>query len=156
MDFRLGHARSLVKAKRYDEAAVLLAQLVESGDADNEVRLEYVDALFRTGNWEMAKTQLDAIPPTYETYDRYRLEAMVADGNKDWKRADSFYETARGLTTRPAPILNNWGISNMARGNYARAEDLFLEAITFDDGLFNAKNNPSPWSRTSAGADQAL
>ena len=29
----------------------------------------------------------------------------------------------------------------MARGNYDRAERLFLEAITFDDGLFNPKNN---------------
>ena len=30
------------------------------------------------------------MPPTHETYERYRLEAVVADAGKDWKRADSF------------------------------------------------------------------
>ena len=50
-------------------------------------------------------------PPTHETYDRYRLEAIVADSNKEWKRADSFYEIAAGLTTTPASVLNNWGFS---------------------------------------------
>jgi Flp pilus assembly protein TadD len=37
--------------------------------------------------------------------------------------------------------LNNWGISNLSRGNFAKAEELFLEAITFDNKLFNPKNN---------------
>lgn len=141
VDFRRGHAQALARANRYDEATVVYAQLVENNEATDDDRLDYADALFRVGKVDKAKEQLDAIPPTYETYDRYRLEAMVADGNKDWTRADSFYETARGLTTRPAPILNNWGVSYMARGNYGRAEELFLEAITFDDGLFSAKNN---------------
>lgn len=141
IDFRRGHAKALMKARRYDEATVIQAKLVASGSVTNEDRVDYADALFRTSQWEKAKAQLDTIPPTYETYDRYRLEAMVADSAKDWTRADSFYETARGLTTRPAPILNNWGISNMARGKYDRAEELFLEAITYDDNLFNPKNN---------------
>ena len=35
---------------------------------------------------------------------------MVADSKKDWKKADSFYETAVGLTTTPSGTLNNWGL----------------------------------------------
>jgi tetratricopeptide (TPR) repeat protein len=88
-----------------------------------------------------AKATLDAIPPTHETFERYRLEAMVADSRRDWTRADSFYDTALGLTTRPAGVLNNWGYSKLTRGDHQGAERLFTEAITYDETLFTAKNN---------------
>jgi len=72
-----------------------------------------------------AEAQLDAIPPTVETYKRYLLEAIVADNNKEWDKADSYYQTARGLTTKPAPVLNNWGMSKLARGDYENASNYF-------------------------------
>ena len=84
---------------------------------------------------------LFAIPPTYETFKRYRLEAMVADANEDWAKADSFYETAVGLTTTPAGVLNNWGYSKLTRGDYRGAERLFADALRYEPGMFTAKNN---------------
>ena len=66
---------------------------------------------------------------------------MIADSNKEWKKADSFYETAVGLTTRPAGVMNNWGYSKLTRGDFATAERLFSDAIRQDDSLFTAKNN---------------
>ena len=66
---------------------------------------------------------------------------MIADSNKEWTKADSFYEIAVGLTTRPSGTLNNWGFSNLTRGNYSEAERLFSEALTYDSNLFTAKNN---------------
>ncbi len=51
---------------------------------------------------------------------------MVADSKKNWKKADSFYEIAAGLTTKPAGVLNNWGFSKLTRGDYAGAEKLFV------------------------------
>lgn len=104
-------------------------------------RIDYADALIRTSDWEEAEAQLDLIPPTMETYERYRLEAMIADSNREWARADSFYETAAGLTTRPASVLNNWGFSHLTRGDHSGAEELFLEAISYDPEPFTAKNN---------------
>jgi len=65
----------------------------------------------------------------------------VADSKKDWKRADAFYETAIGLTTTPGSVLNNWGYSKLTRGDYAGAEKLFTEALTYDATGFTAKNN---------------
>ena len=91
--------------------------------------------------WERAEAALNDVPPTHETYARYRLEAMVADFRKDWKKADSFYEIAAGLTTTPASVLNNWGYSKLTRGDQAGAERLFAEALTHDPKLFTAKNN---------------
>ena len=84
---------------------------------------------------------LNSIPPTHETFARYRLEAMVADSKEQWKRADSFYEIAVGLTTTPAAVMNNWGYSKLTRGDYPEAERLFAEAIRQDNTLFTAKNN---------------
>lgn len=70
------------------------------------------DALVRANRWDEAERTLNAIPPTHESFDRYRLEAIIADSKQQWQKADHFYETAAGLTTRPAGVLNNWGIPN--------------------------------------------
>jgi Flp pilus assembly protein TadD len=84
---------------------------------------------------------LNTVPPTHETYNRYRLEAMIADSREQWDRADSFYEIAAGLTPEPAGVLNNWGYSKMTRGDYRGAERLFIDALRHEPGLFTAKNN---------------
>jgi len=141
VDLKRGLARSLIRAKKPREALPVLADILKSNQANADDRVDYADALIRTGDWKKAKAQLDQIPPTHETFKRYRLEAMVADSNKDWKRADSFYEVAVGLTTRPAGVLNNWGYSKLTRGKFADAEKLFVEAIGYDSSLFTAKNN---------------
>jgi Tfp pilus assembly protein PilF len=104
-------------------------------------KVELADALIRTGDWNGAEEVLNSVPPTYETFKRYRLEAMVADANKNWRRADTFYETAVGLTTQPASVMNNWGYSKLTRGDYSEAERMFGEAIRQDQSLFTAKNN---------------
>ena len=104
-------------------------------------RVELAGALIRVNAWDEARSVLNAIPPTHETFERYRLEAMVADADEDWTRADSFYETAAGLTTTPAGVLNNWGYSKLTRGDYRGAEQLFSDALRYDSSLFTAKNN---------------
>ncbi len=136
-----GLAISLNRAQKPQEAALVYNRLTESGKATSEDRLQYSETLIKTGAIADAELQLAAIPPTVETYKRYLLEAIVADNNKDWDKADSFYETARGLTTKPAPVLNNWGMSKLARGDFESASNYFQEAITFDPKMFSAKNN---------------
>ena len=141
IDLQRGLAISLIRAKRTTEAVAAWKKVAAMTGVTNEDQLGLADALIRTGDWDQAKVALNAIPPTHETYQRYRLEAIVADANQDWKRADSFYETAVGLTTRPAKVLNNWGYSKLTRGDYREAERLFGEAIKQDQNLFTAKNN---------------
>ncbi|WP_371154791.1 tetratricopeptide repeat protein [Jannaschia sp. 2305UL9-9] len=136
-----GLARSLVRAGRQSEAVLAWRKVMDHPDAEDADTVELADALIRTSDWNGAKAVLDSVPPTHETFKRYRLEAMVADSNRQWTRADSFYETAVDLTTTPAGVLNNWGYSKLTRGDGAAAERLFTEAITYDQGLFTAKNN---------------
>ena len=141
IDLQRGLAKSLVRAKRNTEGVVAWSKVVEMEGVLEEDKVAFADALIRNSEWDRAEKVLDSIPPTHETFQRYRLEAMVADSNKEWKNADSFYETAVGLTTRPAGVMNNWGYSKLTRGNFAEAERLFNDAIRQDQSLFTAKNN---------------
>lgn len=141
IDIQRGLGQSLIRAKRSTEALPVWESVVAHREATDEDRVEYADALIRAGDWARADQVLDRIPPTYETYNRYRLEAMVADSNKEWQKADSFYEVAAGLTTTPAGVLNNWGYSKLTRGDYAGAERLFGDALKQDQTMFTAKNN---------------
>ncbi|TMV07706.1 tetratricopeptide repeat protein [Ruegeria sediminis] len=140
-DLQRGLAISLTRAKRNTEAVAAWSKLNSMSGTTVQDKVNMADALVRNGEWKRAEEVLNSIPPTLETYERYRLEAIVADAKKDWKRADTFYETAIGLTTRPAGVMNNWGYSKLTRGQYAEAEKLFTEAIRQDGSLYTAKNN---------------
>ncbi|MEX0303132.1 MAG: tetratricopeptide repeat protein [Leisingera sp.] len=141
IDLQRGLAHSLIRAKRTTEGTAAWKKVVSMKGATSEDRVQLAGALVRSGEWDAAKAELDIVPPTHETYERYRLEAVVADAGKDWKRADSFYEIASGLTTKPAKVMNNWGYSKLTRGDFSGAERLFGEAIRQDQTLFTAKNN---------------
>ncbi len=141
IDILRGLGVSLIRAKKPTQAVVVWAKVAQHPEATNQDKVNYADALIRANRWKKAEEVLDSIPPTYETFKRYKLEAMIADSHKEWQKADSFYETAVGLTTRPSGVLNNWGFSKLTRGDYADAERLFAEALKYDPDLFTAKNN---------------
>ncbi len=141
IDLQRGLAKSLVRAKRNTEAVLAWKKVNTLDGANNDDQVDLADALIRNSDWDAAEAALDEVPPTHETFKRYRLEAMVADSNQEWKKADSFYEIAVSLTTRPAGVMNNWGYSKLTRGDFSDAERLFGEAIRQDQSLFTAKNN---------------
>lgn len=141
IDLKRGLAKSLIRAGRPADAAAIWAQVAASPEGTLDDRVSLADAHIRQNDWKKAEAELARIPPTHETFERYRLEAMVADSRKDWKKADSFYETAAGMTNQPAGVYNNWGFSKLSRQDFAAAERLFVQALTYDDSLFTAKNN---------------
>lgn len=141
IDVHRGLAKSLIRAQKSTEATVVWGKVVSMPGATSDDRVDYADALIRTSAWDKAEAQLDQVPPTHETFKRYRLEAMIADSNKEWTKSDSFYETAVGLTTTPSGVLNNWGYSKLNRGDYTAAEKLFFDALRYDPNMFTAKNN---------------
>lgn len=141
VDLKRGLAKSLIRANRPADAVQVWAQVVASPEGTVDDRVSLADAYIRTSEWSKAEAELNKVPPTHETFERYRLEAMVADSKKDWKKADSFYETAAGMTTQPAGVYNNWGFSKLSRQDFAGAERLFAQALTYDPTLFTAKNN---------------
>jgi Flp pilus assembly protein TadD len=141
IDLMRGLSKSLIRARRTSEGVTAWQAVADHPEAQLNDSIDLADALIRNNDWDAAEIVLDTIPPTHETFKRYRLEAMVADSNEEWDNADSFYETAVGLTTSPAGVLNNWGFSKLTRGDYAGAERLFTDALRNDRDLFTAKNN---------------
>ncbi|PYF11190.1 tetratricopeptide repeat protein [Rhodobacter viridis] len=141
IDLQRGLAKSMVRAGQADAAIGVWNRVLAMPAANNDDKVSLADAQIRAGKWDEAKATLNTIPPTHETFERYKLEAMVADSEKNWKKADSFYETAVGLTTRPSSVLNNWGFSKLSRGDAKGAEKLFSEALTYDSASFTTKNN---------------
>lgn len=141
LSLQRGLARSLARSGRAEEAIPVWERVIAHDEATNEDRVQLADAHIRASNWDEARATLDAIPPTHETYQRYRLEAMLADSREQWDRADHFYEVAAGLTPRPAGVLNNWGFSRLTRGEPRAAERLFADALRHDPTMFTAKNN---------------
>ena len=141
IDLQRGLAKSLVRAGRPTESVAAWQTVLTHPQASDEDRVELADAYIRGNDWSNAAATLNTIPPTYETFQRYRLEAMIADSQQQWGKADSFYETAVGMTTRPGPVYNNWGFSKLTRGDYPAAERLFGDALRFSPGMFTAKNN---------------
>ncbi|MDD9743538.1 MAG: tetratricopeptide repeat protein [Marinovum algicola] len=141
IDLQRGLAASLIRAKRPTEAVSAWKKIVQLEDSEADDKVQLADAYIRNNQWQEAEEVLDSVPPTHETFKRYRLEAMIADSNKEWKKADSFYETAIGLTTTPSSVMNNWGYSKLSRGDYPGAERMFVQAIRQDTSLFTAKNN---------------
>ncbi|WP_103332660.1 tetratricopeptide repeat protein [Pseudotabrizicola formosa] len=141
IDLKRGLAKSLVRAGRPTEAAGAWRSVTAHPEVTNEDRVSLADALIRANEWPAAEAELNKVPPTHETFERYRLEAMIADSKKNWAKADSFYEIAAGLTTKPSGVLNNWGFSKLTRGDAPGAERLFVQALTFDPNTFTTKNN---------------
>ena len=141
LDLQRGLGQALVRAGRATESLPVWKGVVANPQSEHSDLVDYADALIRANNWPEAEVVLDQIPPTYESFKRYRLEAMIADSNEEWTKSDSFYEIAVGLTTQPSGVLNNWGYSKLTRGDFAAAEKLFGEALKYDGTLFTAKNN---------------
>ncbi|MBN2629147.1 MAG: tetratricopeptide repeat protein [Rhodobacteraceae bacterium] len=141
IDLKRGLAKSLVRAGRPQDAAAVWRSVLLLPEAGNDDRVALADALIRGNEWSAAEAELNKVPPTFETFERYRLEAMIADSQKNWKKADSFYEIASGMTTKPSGVLNNWGFSKLTRGDAAGAEKLFVQALTYDPTTFTTKNN---------------
>ena len=116
IDLQRGLGKSMVRAGQAEAAIGVWTRVIAMPEGGNDDRVALADAQIRAGKWEAAKATLNAIPPTHETFERYKLEAMVADSEKNWKKADSFYETAAGLTTRPSGVMKRaWKTCHSAR-----------------------------------------
>lgn len=141
VDFQRGYAVSLTRADRHDEAVIAFERLDEAGDLEPGDRLTFARSLIRLNAWDRAEAQLSLVRNGENDYRWNQLNALIADNYERWDVADGFYARARGLTSEPGPILNNWGVSKMSRGDMEGAARHFSEAVRYDPDNFGAKNN---------------
>ena len=140
-DLRRGLAVSLARAKRYPESARIYQEMIALGQAEPVDRMEYALVQARLQKWDEVRNIVTALPGGLNTSRRHMLDAVLADHEQRWAAADAAYARAETLTTNPAGVLNNWGVSLMSRGDHARAEKTFERSLSFNSRLFSAKNN---------------
>lgn len=139
--FRRGLAISMTRAKRYPEAARVYQEMIALNQAQPQDRLEYAFVQARLDKWDDVRAVLAQLPAGLNTARRHLGEAILADHEQNWPAADAAYARAETLATNPALILNNWGVSQMSRGDLPQAIRTFEKALTFNSRLFGAKNN---------------
>lgn len=140
-DYRRGLAISLVRARRLTEAARVYQEMLDLGQATPADQLDYAFVTLQLERWDDTIALEAALPAGLNTSRRHLLAALVADHRGDWTAADAAYAQAEKLTTNPARVLNNWGVSQQARGDLQEAERMFERALGYDSRMFSAKNN---------------
>ena len=140
-DFRRGLAISYARAKRYPEAARVYQEMTALGQDEPADRIEYAFVVARLERWDEVRAILRNLPSGVETSRRYLAEAMLADHDQNWTQADQAYARAESLSSNPAKVINNWGVSMMSRNDLPKASATFERALSFDSRLFSAKNN---------------
>ncbi|MFO7854926.1 MAG: tetratricopeptide repeat protein [Paracoccaceae bacterium] len=140
-ELRRGYARALDRNGQYGESRLVWRRLIDSGEATRRDRVDYAFVLARLDLWDEVEEQLSLLPPGQETSRQLLVRAFLADQRGDWDAADAAYARAREISPEPASVVNNWGVSEMARGDMAAAEARFEEAVALDPRLFGAKNN---------------
>lgn len=138
---RHGLARALGRNRAHAEARLIWAGLDGRGALEPRDRIDYAVSLAHLGQWEAAEAQLAQLPPGADSARAAMAAGLIADQRADWGAADAAYARARALSAQPAGPLNNWGVSLMARGDFAAAEARFEEALSYEPNLFSAKNN---------------
>ena len=91
-----GLANSLVRADQPDEGAKVWARVAAMPGGTNDDKVAEADALIRASNWKEAETVLNSVPPTHETFDRYRLRG-------DGRRQQQGNGRRPTVSTRPPP-----------------------------------------------------
>ncbi len=141
VDFKRGFAISLSRAHRYHDAATVFAQLEEASALSNDDRVEYAFTLTKLERWDDANRALSGVDSNYESARLYILKGMFHDQQSDWILADAAYGRALELSAQPAVALNNWGVSQMSRGDLPGAISTFEQVVYLAPSLFDAKNN---------------
>jgi len=92
----------------------------------------------RAGAREAFTKVTDADPKAWHSW---LALAQINDLDKSWAKADEDYALALLASDQPAFVLNNHGVSMMARGEPARAVDLFRRALLAKADFMRAKTN---------------
>ncbi len=88
-DFRRGLAHSLVRAERYNEAARVFQELITLGQETPGDRVTYANVAVRLDRWDDVRSLVASFPPGLQSPRRYMIEAMLADQDGDWEKADA-------------------------------------------------------------------
>lgn len=109
--------------------------------AQSESQDAYLEAAsaFQQGQLDRAEQELrPAIAREPDRPDLMGLLGLVLDAKKEYEQAEPFHQRALKLAPRSAGLWNNFGNHYFARGNDAKAQNAFLQALAIEPGHANA------------------
>lgn len=109
--------------------------------AQSESQDAYLEAAsaFQQGQLDRAEQELrPAIAREPDRPDLLGLLGLVLDAKKEYEQAEPFHQRALTLAPRSAGLWNNFGNHYFARGNDAKAQNAFLQALAIEPGHANA------------------
>ena len=141
---KLGSAESYLGLGLYEEAV----RAFREAGSDPEVGVAALQgkgiALLVMGESDSAYEALNAaVDERPDLWRAWNAIARYHDDRAEWDRADAAYDTSAAAAPSKSvgSVLNNWGVSKMARGDYSGAADLFERALVTDDSLDTARTN---------------
>ncbi len=141
-DLRLRQAELAMAAGRRAEAltgfGLLLDELEVGARAWQGLGLARLNEKDIPGAAEALDTAIRQDPGLYRAQ---LARGVVADRQRDWKRAETAYAAALQIKPADAAALSNRGWSRLLRGNAAQAETDLAAAVAADPGLATAANN---------------
>lgn len=135
---------SLAEAERrlgeHEDALSHAQAVIDSGEAQPPV---LADALFTAGavllvqgRGQAAEEQLQqAVELDPAHWRAWNALGQARDRRQSWPAAEKAYVAALQWAPEEPAVLNNYGMSLLAAGDYARAEELFLRALELGPDL---------------------
>lgn len=125
------------------DAAIAAAQGVNAGLAAEALQGKGV-VLLELARFDEATTALTgAVEAEPRLWRAWNALGYRYDRARDWKAADAAYTHAAEAAPAgaKATVANNWGMSYMARKDYAGASDRFQTALAVAPGMTTAREN---------------
>ncbi len=172
----LVEARQALDAGRTEQARLMIAKAVASGQKGPMVDRLVADLAFAKGNFADALTLYEALLARHPkdarlperaaiaalklglrdralphadravaapgaSWRAWNARAVIADLDKDWESADTAYAKAAELAPEEPGLINNRGWSQLLRGNWQAALDLFERAAALSPHTKRIANN---------------
>jgi Tfp pilus assembly protein PilF len=152
-------ARSIATGAKGTQVDVILAELAYAQGKDEEALVRYRQLLavapddaslseragiaaLKLGKIDDAIVLLDRSTKSVGvTWRAWNARGVAADLQQDWSTADIAYRKAASIAPEEAEVVNNQGWSQLLRGDWRNAADLFADASAKDPHSTRIANN---------------
>jgi Flp pilus assembly protein TadD len=124
------------------EALVRYENLLAIAPGDRMLAERAGISALKLGNVALAAVLIEQATKTANaSWHAWNARGVVADMQRDWLAADTAYARAAELAPNEAEIVNNQGWSQLLRGDWAKAVELFKKATVQDPKSSRIANN---------------
>jgi Flp pilus assembly protein TadD len=139
---RLGAANSARELGNHDSAVEYFDMLLKKDEHDVDAMEGKAITLLGAGQYEKARTQLNAVVSYDDTRWRaFNALGVLADLESNYTLSFDYYQRALDLEPKNVLVMNNLGYSLIMSHEYAKAEEILAKGLAIEPGYFRIRNN---------------